>query len=398
VSAGPTKKEKKTVQTYFKAIKDLQRWPPGNNCIFEGFKSFIFMESIFTLNSKIGSRLSYGEKEYSFFSGTSYLGMGQVEAFETTIAAGFRQYGISHGLSRINNVRLDIYEKFEDHFARATGAEDAIVWSSGFLAGTTAVDILKKQHQHIWVAPGTHPAILPNTISVSIPTDRENWKIRCIQEAEQLLPTSILILSNSLDVLRPRVHDFNWIEQLSSRHKYTLLIDDSHGFGVLGEGIFGSYARWRHLPVDLLVSGSLGKGLSLPAGIVLGPKKLLEVIRLTATYRGASPPPPAYLFAFLERVKLFETQRKKLRTNMDFAQSLDTFRKLEHDPRFPVYGFSDVDWVKRLENSGIIVSSFPYPTSGDPCINRIVISAAHETADLVKLDRILSELLLMSRA
>lgn len=350
------------------------------------------MASIYTLDSKIGSQIHHRGKEFCFFSGTSYLGMGEEREFEEKIIEGSRRYGISHGLSRVNNVRLDVYEKFESRFAAEAGADDAIVWSSGFLAGITAVQFLVGRHQHIWIAPGTHPAILPAAISVPIPADRENWKTRCIEEAERLLPTSILILSNSVDVLRPAVHDFDWIRQLPSKHQYSLLIDDSHGFGVLGDGIFGSYARWKHLPVDLLVSGSLGKGLSLPAGIVLGPKKLLEVIRLTATYRGASPPPPAYLFAFLGSLGIFERQREKLRSNMAFAQSSETFARLEHDTRFPVYGFSDVDWVKHLENSGIIVSSFPYPTSDDPCINRIVISAAHKTADLKRLERVLSEL------
>lgn len=355
------------------------------------------MESIYNLDSKIGKQIRHQGKDFVFFSGTSYLGMGEAKAFEEKITEGFRLYGISHGLSRINNVRLDIYGQFESRFAAEAGADDAIVWSSGFLAGMTAVGYLATQHQHVWIAPGTHPAVLPSEVSIQSHASRFAWETWCREEAERLPASNILILSNSVDVLHPTVHDFDWIKELPAKHRYTLLIDDSHGFGVLGGGIYGCYRLWKNLPVDLLISGSLGKGLSMPAGIILGPKDILDGIRLTATYRGASPPPPAYLFAFLEGVELFENQRKKLLSNMSFAHSLDTFGKLDHDPRFPVFGFKDFIWVEHLEKSGFIVSSFPYPTSNDPCINRIVVTAAHDVDDLERMDPILTELFMMNQ-
>lgn len=350
------------------------------------------MDSIYTISTKIGKQIRHQGGNFSFFSGTSYLGMGELTAFEDKIIEGIRRYGISHGLSRINNVRLDVYDNFEAQFAEGSGAEEAIVWSSGFLAGMTAAGYLASQHQHIWVAPGTHPAVLPSQVAIRHHGSWDAWKTRCEEEADKLPASTILILSNSVDVLHPAVHDFDWIKELPKKHSYTLLLDDSHGFGVLGGGIFGSHEVWQHLPVTLLVSGSLGKGLSLPAGIILGPKEMLKQIRLTATYRGASPPPPAYLFAMLESLELFANQRSKLLSNITFANSLSSFSKLEHDPRFPVYGFKDVTWVAQLENAGIIVSSFAYPSSGDPCINRIVISAGHDEAELKRLEQILSDL------
>lgn len=354
------------------------------------------MQSFKSLHSKIGSHITVEGENFSFFSGTSYLGMGELTAFEEKITEGIRRYGISHGLSRINNVRLDVYDNFEAQFAEGSGAEDAIVWSSGFLAGMTAVGYLASRYQHIWVAPGTHPAVLPSNVSAQVHESRNTWKTWCGEEADRLPASTILILSNSVDVLHPAVHDFDWINLLPKKHNYTLLLDDSHGFGVLGGGIFGSYACWNHLPVNLVVSGSLGKGLSLPAGIILGRKEILEKIRMTATYRGASPPPPAYLFAMLKSLNLFANQRSKLLSNITFANSLGSFSKLEHDPKFPVYGFKDVTWVAQLEKAGIIVSSFAYPSPDDPCVNRIVISAGHDEAELKRLDQILSDLFISS--
>jgi 8-amino-7-oxononanoate synthase len=114
----------------------------------------------FELQSKIGRTILHEGREYLFFSGTAYLGMGSVGEFEKLLIEGFSKYGISHGLSRVNNVRLGVYEQFEVFFAEKAKAEKSMVWSSGFLAGTAAVNYLKKDADKIFIAPDTHPAVL----------------------------------------------------------------------------------------------------------------------------------------------------------------------------------------------------------------------------------------------
>ncbi len=347
----------------------------------------------FELQSKINRTVSYQGSEYLFFSGTAYLGMGNVPEFEKLIMDGISKYGISHGLSRINNVRLHIYQQFEAFFAEKSGAEKALVWSSGFLAGIAAVQFLSKQADHIFVAPDTHPAILPEGINPDPFVDHKAWSEYCLKKALELPSSSILILANAVDALKPKIHQFDWIKKLPQKHQYTLLIDDSHAFGVLGKGLYGTYDNWQHLPVRLLVSGSLNKGLSLPAGIIIGDSHTLSDISETNTFRSSSPPSPGYLQAFLQAEHLYRQQQEKLLENISMFKNLisdrDCFR---FEESYPVFSFSDQSWPEKLLQSGIIVSSFPYPTPRDPLTNRIVVSAAHYPEDLIRLHKVLSGL------
>lgn len=347
----------------------------------------------FDLHTKIGRTILHEGREYLFFSGTAYLGMGSVGEFEKLLIEGFSKYGISHGLSRVNNVRLGVYEQFEVFFAEKAKAEKSMVWSSGFLAGTAAVNYLKKDADKIFIAPDTHPAVLAEGLNPFPNPSFAYWISYCQESCERLPPSNILILANAVDPLTPSVHDFNWIKNLPSKHQYTLLLDDSHAFGVLGEGIFGFYSQWKELPVRLIISGSLGKGLSLPAGIILADKKTVSGISKMPIFRTSSPPTPGFLHAFLQGQHLFEGQRKKSKSNLTLLKNL-----LRENPNFhqsgdfPVFSFADESKAIDLEDAGILVSSFPYPKPTDPCANRIVVSGCHEVSDILLLHKAITNL------
>jgi len=347
----------------------------------------------FELKSKIDRTVKYQGSEYLFFSGTAYLGMGNVPEFEKLILEGISKYGISHGLSRVNNVRLHVYDQFETFFAAKTGAEKSLVWSSGYLAGMAAVQFLSHQADHIFVAPDTHPAILPEGIKPDPFSDHVEWAENCRIKAEKLPGSRILILANAVDPLKPYIHNFDWVGALPGKHTYTLLVDDSHAFGVFGSGLFGTFSTWKHLPVRLLVSGSLGKGLSLPAGILLGDRAIINKIEETNIFRSSSPPAPGYLHAFIQAEHLYQRQQEKLLENIRlFKELVKSLPNFHSAAGFPVFSFSDQTWPEKLFQAGIIVSSFPYPNPTDPLANRIVVSASHHPEDLIRLHKILFSL------
>ncbi|TVP51743.1 MAG: aminotransferase class I/II-fold pyridoxal phosphate-dependent enzyme [Mongoliibacter sp.] len=349
--------------------------------------------SLFHLQTKIGRHILRDNKEYLYFSGTDYLGMAAAKEYEDLVIRGIKNLGLNHGLSRINNVRLNIFDQFENYFAEKAGADKALVWSSGYLAGYGTVNYLLDHTDYIFIAPDTHPAILPEELSPEPNQSFEEWTTHVKELCETLKAQRILILANAVDPLKPSIHDFSWIGHLPRKHQYTFLVDDSHAFGVIGEDIYGTYNRWKFLPVELLVSGSLGKGLGIPAGITLGPVQQLIGILNRKIFRSASPPPQAYLWAFLQAQDLYKEQFQKLQKNkVYFNSAINQISGFEKDLGFPVYTFTNRKWVGQLEEEGIIISSFPYPEPTDPWINRIVLSAHHEQEDLEKLYTILEKI------
>ncbi len=336
----------------------------------------------FELDQKIDRLIHFEGRDYHYFSGTAYLGIGMNPDFHSKVYEGMKRFGLNHGQSRGNNVRLKIYDDFESFFAERAGAESGIVMSSGYLAGSSALQSCINS-ELIWVAPNTHPAILPSHLIPDSSQSFEVWKESCLEESRRLSSQEILILGNAADPLTSTIHDYSWLKEIGEKHSVQLLIDDSHAFGIVSEGIFGTYDTLKTLPVEVMVSGSLGKGLGLPAGIILCSEERKSKIKKLRVYGGASPCPPAYLFAFLQSQDIYFSQKEKLKQNLaSFSQLIQGIPGMKNTASYPVFVFEEDGWVEALEQAGFIISSFHYPTEKDPRINRIVISAFHKPEDL----------------
>jgi 7-keto-8-aminopelargonate synthetase-like enzyme len=123
--------------------------------------------------------------------------------------------------------------------------------------------------------------------------------------------------------------------------------------------------------------------MSTPGGIVLGSEALIQGIKSQAIFAGASPPSPAMLQSFLDAQELLLKQQRKLKENISFFyQHSRSISQIHGSSDFPVFVYSPDTWVDKLQEQGYITSSFSYPNSSSPKVNRIVLSASHSKEDL----------------
>ena len=345
------------------------------------------------LSACLGKKLLIEGKEYLFFNGTSYLGLDSLEAYGRIVESNVQKWGTHHGLSRTNNVRLAIYDAFEEYFSTQAGAETAALFSSGYLAGIAASQYLFPKADQCWAAPDTHPAILPSGLRADSSLSFSQWMHACLERASTLPSQKILILGNAVDPLKAEIHAYDWVALIAEKHEVTLLIDDSHAFGVLGNGLFGTYSQWKQEGVQLVISGSLGKGLATPGGIVLGPADLIQGVKSQSIFAGASPPSPALLQSFLDAQELLQVQQGKLQELTSFFyQQNRLLPQIQGTSNFPVFVYSPDLWAEKLQEQGYITSSFPYPTASGPKVNRMVLSASHTREELSALSQMLAHL------
>lgn len=345
------------------------------------------------LDQRLGRIIKVGKKELLFFSGTSYLGIDQDRQYEAVLFDCIRRYGFNHGLSRVNNVRLSVFEEFEVFFAKQAKAEAGAVVSSGYLAGISAWQYLYPQSDQCWIAPDTHPAILPAELKPDFQLNFTQWKNHCLELADNLSSQRVLILGNAVDPLKAEIHDYSWVKEIAKKHEVSLLIDDSHAFGVLGESLFGTYSWHDDSGINLVVSGSLGKGLAMPAGIILGRRAVIDAIKSQAIFAGASPGSPANLHAFLETQDIYKSQSQKIRDYSGiFNQETEHLSTISGSASFPVFILKNPVIAEKLEQMGFVISSFSYPTALSPKISRIVISGGHTLWDIMAMNEALQKL------
>ena len=327
-------------------------------------------------------------KEYLYFGGTSYLGMATHPEFQKLIFKSIKKWGTFYGSSRNANVKLSVYDQAEQLFSKQIDSEASLTVSSGTLAGKLTTEYLSKSINTFFHYPKTHPAILVDH-SLPLFMDGKLHPKLLDDTVEEIVITVDAILS-----LEVTPTSFDFLDQISSNKKITLIVDESHSFGVVGKkekGIFNTISNEK-LDRKIMIS-SLGKALGLSGGIIASDKQLIDALKTAPIFVSSSGANPAYLEAYLQAQDLYDEQLQELKDNLDFLSAeLHSNTSLKFIGNYPVIYSNDATIFSTLLKQQIIITNFKYPTYKYP-MNRIVITANHTKGDLKKLIQILNKLI-----
>ena len=319
-----------------------------------------------------------------FFSGFSYLGMHAMPAFREAFRAGIEQFGPVFMSSRVANLRLAIYEELEHALAVLFRQQAAAAFSSGYLAAQAAIHYARLQGTVLY-APGTHPALRLNGDTPPA-APWEEWVQQTVAKVNKAPDHSFVLAADAVNPLTSTINNFDWLKDI--QRKIMMVIDDSHGAGILGpdgEGIV--HALPVHAPVRYLLTASTAKAYSVEGGLVAGHAADIAALKKQPFFTASSPFIPANAYAFLQSSTLFAARRHQLKFNIDYFQQLVTGNTMVHNPHhLPVFllrpGISHPGIDSYLLDHDIIISSFAYPDPDSPPIHRIVLSALHEPFDM----------------
>lgn len=334
------------------------------------------------INQPLYSIINLSDKEYLYFGGTAYLGIPQNEDFIKLYVDGIKKFGLNNGTSRNNNIQLGIYNEAEIEAANRFKAEAALITSSGYLAAQLTVEELSNFGSVIY-APSTHPALWQEKQPDAVGAFTD-WSEEVVEKINAAHEKNWVLISNSMNNLIPEIYDFDFLERINKDKHIILIVDDSHGIGVNNKG-FGAYIKLPKLSnVENVVVASMAKALGVDAGLILGSEKIINQLKKTNTFIGASPPSAAGLFAFVNSAEIYQDAQTKLYVNIAlFEKGVNT--KSTFEPNFPAFLFNDTDLADKLLQEQILISSFPYPGTNNTSINRVIISSWHSEAQIQKL-------------
>ncbi|WP_240899040.1 aminotransferase class I/II-fold pyridoxal phosphate-dependent enzyme [Sphingobacterium sp. SGL-16] len=349
------------------------------------------MNSFRHLHQPTGRIIAMDQREYLFFGGTAYLGLLVNPEYQLLVNEGIQLYGLNNGTSRSNNVQLGIYDEAEAVLATRFGYADAALFSSGYLAAQATVKSLALNGK-IYYAPNSHPALWiadkPNVLA----DDFNEWITLVVKEINDSSEENFVIIANAIDNLKPELYDFTPLKNIELSKKVILILDDSHGLGVVNKDSISAnisaLSTFTH--INVVVVASLAKGLGTDAGLVLGDKEVIAKIKQSPIFMGASPSSPAFIYALVKGENIYKEAFDKLHKNLAFFASIvKPSWGINYVATFPVFTSTNSNLYRHLCQNDILISSFPYPLPTSPLLNRIVISALHSENDIQKLTEVL---------
>ena len=267
------------------------------------------------------------------FGSNSYLGLTNHPEVKAAAIAAVEKYGTGCAGSRFLNGTLDTHIALEKALAEFAGKEDAIIFSTGFQVNLGTISCLLGREDYIIWDALNHASIIEG-IRLS-PAKSLRYKHNDMAALERRLqqcgPERIkLIVVDGVFSMEGDLCKLPEIVKLAEKYGASVMVDEAHGFGVLGDhgrGVCNHFGLTDH--VDLIM-GTFSKSFASIGGFIAGSKTTINFIRHQARSYifSASCTPAATAAAHKSLEIMLREPERVLALQEKTRYCLDRFRKL----------------------------------------------------------------------
>jgi len=352
-----------------------------------------------------GPRIVVDGREYLAFCSNDYLGLANhPRIVEAAIDAALR-HGVGEGASHLLSGHSVVHERLEAKLAEFVGMPRALLFSSGYQANIGAITALTGPEDAIFSDALNHASLIDGVrLSRAQVVRYPHADLEFLEKAlAESRARARLVVTDGVFSMDGDIAPLPAMLDLCERHDAWLLVDDAHGFGVIGPEGRGSPAHFGLRSPRIAYVGTLGKAAGVAGAFVAGAAEVVETVlqrARTYIYNTASP---ALLAAAVEEslqlIREEEWRRERLyRWIGALKQALhgtDVVLAPSDTPIQPLLIGGNAEAVSAsaaLRERAILVPAIRPPTVPEGTARlRISLSAAHGEDDVARLAAALRE-------
>ncbi len=211
----------------------------------------------------------------------NYLGLSTHSEVIAAAVEATQVYGTGASGSRLISGNTELYTTLETNLAKIKGAEAALVFSSGYAANLSIIPVLAGEDDLILSDALNHASIIDGcrlsraTKKVYQHCDVEHLKTLLAESSEY---SRKLIITDGVFSMDGDIAPLQDIYDVALNYNAMLLVDDAHGFGVLGKDGSGTVAHFGLQDTDIIQMGTLSKAIGGLGGYVAGSRALIELL------------------------------------------------------------------------------------------------------------------------
>jgi len=251
-------------------------------------------------------------KKFLSFCSNDYLGLANHPDVVNRFKQAANQYGVGSGSAHLVSGHTKEHHSLEEELADFIGTERALLFSTGYMANLGVVSALCDRHSEIYEDKLNHASLLDAALLSR--AKRIRYPHLDINNLEERLSSSEsankYIVSDGVFSMDGDLAPLNKLIALAEKNNATLMIDDAHGVGVLGEkgkGII-EYFGVDTKQVPVLV-GTLGKAFGTAGAFVAGSEELIEtLIQKSRSYIFTTAMPAAVAAATRESLSIIKEE------------------------------------------------------------------------------------------
>ena len=356
---------------------------------------------------------------YLAFASNDYLGLANHPQVVSALQQAAEDSGVGSGASHLVHGHTHHHHSLEQALARFTGRERALLFSTGYMANMGVISALAGRGDHVYQDRLNHASLLDAGIVSRAKMIR--YRHNDIEQLESLLAKESkdgkeskdskaghtkrkLVVVDGVFSMDGDIAPLPELSALCQRYHAQLMVDDAHGFGVLGKHGGGCVEHFNLSSEEVpILVGTLGKAFGTFGAFVAGSEALIEtLIQFARPYIYTTALPPAIAAATQASLALLQNdfpRRESLHQLIAYFRQgaaslglpiMDSLTAIQ-----PIVLGDDNTVLKAahfLRDNGVLVGAIRPPTVPEGTGRlRITLNANHCEADIDRLLRLLAE-------
>ncbi len=331
-------------------------------------------------------------KKVLMFGSNAYLGLTNHPKIKEAAKEALEKYGTGCAGSRFLNGTLDIHLELEERLARLVGKDAALIFSTGFQVNLGVISCISGRHDYLILDEYDHASILDGCrLSTSKVLKYRHNNMYSLEQKLRGIPedSNKIIIVDGIFSMEGDIVNLPEISAIASRYGAHIMVDDSHGLGVIGPQGSGTAAHFGLTNEVELIMGTFSKSFASLGGFIAADHGVIDHLKHHARSMifsaSMSPASVASTIAALD-VMLDEPERiAKLWANTRYAALI--LRAAGFDightqtPIIPIY-IRDNDKTfkitQKLQEMGVFVNAVVSPAvPAEASMLRFSLMATH---------------------
>jgi 8-amino-7-oxononanoate synthase len=348
------------------------------------------------VDASVATHVRLEGKAVLTFGGCNYLGLSHHPDVIAAVTRGLQNYGLSTTASRETTGDTVAHDALERELAAFLQVDECLVTPEGYSANLALGQALARTHRVALTDEKSHRSVSHAVAAAGLRVIAyPHLDARAAGAlAGEYDSEGVVILTDGVFAADGAVAPARALFESLPSKKALLVIDDCHGFCVLGRSGRGTAdhhglsAANRPLDPRVIVTTSMAKGLGCYGGVIAGPSSIVQSVQdVASVYRGTTPAPPAIIEGAREALRVIdrEPQRfQRLRANADRLRKGMTKLGVELPPTpAPVFTFvlGDSPSMERVHQAllvrGILAPLIMYPGGPTDRYFRVTVNAEH---------------------
>ncbi len=240
------------------------------------------------LESGQDAKVSIKGHEVMMFGSNSYLGLTSHPKVKEAAIAAVKKYGSGTAGSRFLNGTLDIHLELEERLAKFVHKESAIAFATGFQSNLGAIPTVVGRNDIAIIDEQCHASIIDATrlsfgrILKYRHNDMESLE-KVLRNNDNVNGDGLrLIVTDGLFSMEGDIAQVDKINELAKKYNTSVMVDDAHGLGVLGERGSGTVNQFGLDDEVEMIVGTFSKSLASVGGFIAGSAELINYIQHNA--------------------------------------------------------------------------------------------------------------------